>query len=96
MSRDETLMISVCAYCRSFYGRSFDFSSHYLVLPLKWMTSWTQRNRKMIGIRVLLRKYVDEEAVNIDIIVGMDKLDVRIPERFVRQVQRELSLINLC
>jgi hypothetical protein len=50
----------------------------------------------MIGIRVLLRKYVDEEAVNIDIIVGMDKLDVRIPERFVRQVQRELSLINLC
>jgi len=48
-----------------------------------------------------LEEYVDdesevEEAVDIDIIVGMDKVVVRTPQRIVRQVQRELSLINLC
>jgi len=48
-----------------------------------------------------LEEYVDdesevEEAVDIDIIVGMDKVVVRTLQRIVRQVQRELSLINLC
>jgi len=64
------------------------------------MIQVTQRGRKTISIRILLREDEIKDAADIDIAIEIDKLVMRTPEDSacdeynVRRVQRELCLIN--
>jgi len=44
------------------------------------MIQVTQRGRKMITIRILLREDEIKDAADIDIAIGIDKLVMRTPE----------------